>query len=125
MSDISTDIATSYDLAWPDLKERLQRAEVALKDLGGNRGGEDEYRLHRKQRAVSEALTIHVNLSNDIVAGGRTVEDAWGAYAHRLTNLLTTYVDDPGYYQGLGLALSYQHGYGLPTAEYEPIREKA
>lgn len=99
--------------AWGDLETRLTKAVGSLGDLATNaRTPEEQERLSAKADGVQDGLNLWNALSHER-GFGMDFAGRWRTFADEMVGVLRNLDGKPdGYYDGVGLAVSYQRGYG-------------
>ena len=113
-ADEHTVTGADFERPWTDLGERLA---YAVRELGNLRdadtyGPENTARLTAKQAAVIDARGVWDNLNALVASEELTAHRAWLRYTDTVSGHYGFESFHPGYYEGVGLALSYQRGYG-------------
>lgn len=113
-----------FETAWTDLDERLVKGAQNLREMAVGKDAEDANRLIDKAAGVEYGIDIweELSISSDATKGDFAA--TWRTFTDEMLARLAADGFQPGYYQGIYLALDYQRGYG-PDVDAPRVRPRA
>lgn len=118
------DLQDRFATAWADLRERLTSGEQNLRDMAPTVSeAAQRDRLINKATGVQFAIDLWTDLANGALSATNDYAGMWRTFTDAAEARLSMRGYQPGYYQGVDLALSYQRGYG-PEVDAPIIRNR-
>lgn len=102
-----------FEMAWTALDERLTSDAKNLRDMAETVASEtDKNRLLDKATGADYAISLWHDLNDGALRRSGDYAGMWRTFTDHIATRMRADGFQPGYYQGLDLAVSYQRGYG-------------
>lgn len=122
MTNPSEDLQAQFEYAWNDLAERLTSGADSLRLMvQGVQDAADKNRLLDKAAGVDYATEIWDDFNSGAMQRSGDYAGMWRNFTDQMIARLGRSGFQPGYYQGLYLALDYQRGYGADVDAPRPL----
>lgn len=101
-----------FEMAWAELDKRLVKGAKNLRDMAVGKDTDDANRLIDKACGVEFGIEVWEEFSTSQAHSRGDFAACWRKFTDEMLARLARDGFQPGYYQGIYLALDYQRGYG-------------